>query len=154
MPSPLASTRFGRIGLLAVCLAWLPACTSAPQLLGDPVVADTGVMYAWTQAEDGWALINVENREVLDSGAFSQVLGPVATPGGIAWAHCEDGQWSISQIGVSDLVSWRGQGASDALAAAWALERVQVGLVCGNAADLAQLSAFARTGEWPRPVQN
>jgi hypothetical protein len=142
------------IRLLLLAALLLPACASAPQVLGGPTVADTGTAYAWTLQEGGWALHSLnadgEADELLDEGAFDQVLGPVVTPGGIAWARALDGAWSIHQIGVSERVTRRSQGATDALAAAWALERVQEGLVPGNAADLAQLRGVARGDRWPR----
>lgn len=146
--------RLPRTLLLLTLASGIPACASSPELLGTPTLADTGQLYGWMEQDRGWALIGLDANGhagiVLDEGIFDQVLGPVPTPGGIAWARSEDGDWSVHQIGVSERVSRRGQGVADALAAAWALERVQVGLVPGNAADLAQLSKSARSGDWPR----
>lgn len=146
--------RLPRTLLLLALASSVPACASAPEVLGTPTLADTGHLYGWTEQDGGWALIGLDAQGyagvVLDEGAFDQVLGPVPTPGGVAWARSKDGHWTLHQIGVSERVSRRSQGVSDALAAAWALERVQVGLVPGNAADLAQLSESARSGKWPR----
>ena len=141
--------------LLLLALAGsMPACSSAPEILGTPTLADTGHLYGWTEQDRGWALIGLDEHGragvVLDEGNFDQILGPVPTPGGIAWARSKNGLWTVYQIGVSELVSRRAQGAADALSAAWALERVQAGLVPGNAADLAQLHEYARSGNWPR----
>lgn len=146
--------RLPRTLLLLALASSVPACASSPEVLGTPTLADTGHLYGWTEQDRGWALVGLDEHGdagvVLDEGTFDQVLGPVATPGGIAWARSQNGHWSVHQIGVSERVSRRSQGAADALAAAWALERVQVGLVPGNAADLAQLSKSARSGNWPR----
>jgi hypothetical protein len=127
-----------------------------PTQVGIPVVDDQGIAYSWQLDRDGqaWSLfaeaVEQGKDEVIDAGTFDQVIGPVRTPGGVAWARSLDGAWTAHQVGVSDTVALRSQSVADALAAAWLLERVSRGHAPGNAADLAALSRVARAGKWPQ----
>lgn len=127
-----------------------------PTQVGVPVVDDNGIAYSWQLDRDGqaWSLfaeaVVQGNDEVIDAGPFDQVIGPLRTPGGVAWARSLHGEWTAHQVGVSATVARRSQGVADAVAAAWLLERVSRGHSPGNAADLAALSRVARAGKWPQ----
>ena len=142
--------------LLIVTLISLGSCAMGPTSVGIPVVDDNGIAYSWQLDRDGqaWSLfaeaVEQGKDAVIDQGAFDQVLGPVHTPGGVAWARSLDGEWTAHQVGVSDTVARRSQGVTDAVAAAWLLQRVSRGHSPGNAADLAALGRVARAGKWPQ----
>lgn len=137
-------------------LTSLGSCVMGPTTVGIPVVDDTGIQYSWQLDRDGqaWSLfaeaVEQGQDRVIDAGAFDQVIGPVRTPGGVAWARSLHGEWTAHQVGVAPTVAQRSQGVADALAAAWLLERVSRGHAPGNAADLAALGRFARSGNWPQ----
>jgi hypothetical protein len=142
--------------LLIALLSSLGSCAMGPTPVGIPVVDDNGIAYSWQLDRDGqaWSLfaeaVEQGKDAVIDQGAFDQVLGPVHTPGGVAWARSLDGEWTAHQVGVSDTVARRSQGVTDAVAAAWLLQRVSRGHSPGNAADLAALGRVARAGKWPQ----
>jgi hypothetical protein len=142
--------------LLIALLSSLGSCAMGPTSVGVPVVDDNGIAYSWQLDRDGqaWSLfaeaVEQGQDKVIDSGAFDQVIGPVHTPGGVAWARSLNGEWTAHQVRVSDTVAHRNQGVADAVAAAWLLQRVSRGHSPGNAADLAALGRFARAGKWPQ----
>ena len=127
-----------------------------PTEVGEPVVDDYGTAYSWQLDRDGqaWSLfaeaVEQGRDSVIDKGPFDQVIGPVYTPGGVAWARSLDGVWTTHQVGVSERSMRRSQTVADAVAAAWLLQRVSRGHSPGNAADLAALSRMARSGDWPQ----
>jgi len=78
------------------------------------------------------------------------VIGPLSSPGGVAWGVQSEDGWSVRQVGVSEAFVQRGQTVPDALAAAWVLARVTSGHPPGDAADLVGVGTVARSGRWPQ----
>lgn len=87
----------------------------------------------------------------LDRGDFVEHLGPYATPDGVVWARRPAGEdWHVVELGVDGRDMRRAASRDSALAAAWHIERVIGGHFPGNAAELAGLRPFARSGAWPK----
>jgi hypothetical protein len=133
----------------------LAGCGGSTVQLGDGVRSPDGTRYYWTTAESTgsrrlWREGPAAGELVLlDEGTFANVIGPLPSPGGVAWGVLAEDGWAVHQIGVSDAVVRRSQGVSDALSAAWLLERLANGHPPGNAADLVAVGVIARSGRWP-----
>lgn len=138
------------VGALALC-----GCGRSQAQLGAGVEASDGTRYYWTTGEATgsrrlWREQPAAGEPaVIDEGVFVNVIGPLLSPGGAAWAVLVDGDWTVRQVGTSESVARRGQGVGDALGAAWLLERVSSGHSPGNAADLVRIGELARSGRWP-----
>ena len=142
--------------LIPLVLFALVSCREG-RVIGPSIEAEDGASYYWLNGDETAERMLVRHapgaarHEVLAEGVFANIIGPVLTDGGVAWAvEDEAGAWSLHQTGVGAGVQRRSQGVTDAVAAAWALERVGAGHAPGDAADLARLGEFARGGEWPR----
>ena len=151
----MKSPRLLKTTLIPLVLFALVSCREG-RVIGPSIEAGDGASYYWLNGDETAERMLVRRgadaarHEVLEEGVFANILGPVLTDGGVAWAvEDEAGAWSLHQTGVGAGVRRRSQGATDAVAAAWALERVAAGHAPGDAADLARLGKLARSGEWP-----
>lgn len=123
--------------------------------LGAGIESPDGTRYYWTSGEStGSRRLWREDpaageRVMVDEGVYANVIGPLLSPGGVAWGVLARDGWTVRQVGVSDRVARRSQGAGDALSAAWILERLSNGHPPGNAAELVRVGEIARNGSWP-----
>jgi hypothetical protein len=143
------------LALACASALFLSGCGRSPAPLGAGVEAADGTRYYWTTGQSPgarrlWEVRVESDPVVLHEGVFVNAIGPRLSPGGVVWAVRTDDGWTVHQVGVSEQVARRSQGAGDALGAAWLLERLASGHPPGNAADLSRVGEIARDGRWPQ----
>ena len=97
--------------VLPVALLALASCRKVV-VIGPEVEAEDGTTYYWASGDRDAERVLVRKApnspilETLDEGVFRNVLGPVPTEGGVAWATQDSGgAWRVEQTGVSDLIA-------------------------------------------------
>lgn len=146
------------LGLASVALLSVALAGCASFSIDEARIVETANAraFAWSWARSGECVLlelDPESRALLgelDRGHYVEHMGPYATPDGIVWARRPAGEdWRVVELGVDGRDMRRGASRDSALAAAWHIERVIAGHFPGNAAELATLRPFARSGDWP-----
>ncbi|MHC4376524.1 MAG: hypothetical protein ACYS26_08000 [Planctomycetota bacterium] len=141
----------------ALLLATLAGCASFSVEETQIIETANARAFTWSWASSGECVLlelDLASHAVLqelDRGDYVEHMGPYATPDGVVWARRTAGEeWRVVELGVAGRDMRRSASRDSALAAAWHIERVIGGHFPGNAAELATLRPFARTGAWPK----